>query len=142
MAPGTVALTRVLLEDNRAAGVLVGLPGTEVGLLDLRVAGTRERACAAAACAGSGAGIALSVLEAAHVDLERFALADNALCGLQLARGGEADARNGRVVGNPVGANVQSTDFDFSRITDRVAYDNERNLDATVLAVPELDTGM
>ncbi len=39
---------------------------------------------------------------------------------------------------NPIGANVQTEDFDIGRLQDRVAYrDNDRNLDAAALPVPE-----
>jgi len=41
-------------------------------------------------------------------------------------------------VGNVIGANIQTEGFDISRLTDRVIYDNERNLDSTILPIPDI----
>jgi len=51
---------------------------------------------------------------------------------------GTLDLQDGVVSDNPIGANVQTEDFDIGRLQDRVAYrDNDRNLDAAALPVPE-----
>jgi hypothetical protein len=102
------------------------------------VTGTLPRRCAETTCAGFGAGIGIAVLDGAEASLARFASTDNALAGLQIATLGTLDAENGRVAGNLVGANVQTEGFDLARITRRVVYDNEQNLDASALPVPSL----
>lgn len=133
-----VTLERVLLARNRGAGLLAGLAGTTVVLRDLTVRDTRERACAGDACAGFGAGIGVTSLEGASIDLERFRVEGGALCGLQVASGASLDAREGHVVGHPIGVNVQVPGYDIARLTTRVVYDNAVNLDATELVLPEV----
>ena len=59
--------------------------------------------------------------------------------GVQLAEGGVADLSGGEVVGNPIGANVQTAGFDVSHIqSDAVYRDNDRNLDT--MAMPRRPT--
>jgi hypothetical protein len=102
------------------------------------------------------------VLDGAALELSHFTSNDAGLVGVQIAREGEADLHGlclrertdfdaaGRVIDweclehsaevsrNPIGANVQSEDFDLGRIQDGVLYrDNVRTLDSTVLPVPE-----
>ncbi len=132
----SVTLTRARFERCRAAGVVVGVAPSEATLSDLTIADTRERLCAETTCPELGAGIGLTVLEGGYADVSRFAITGGALCGLQLASGGTADARDGLVADNPIGANVQTEGFDISRITTDVHYDNDFNLDSSALPVP------
>lgn len=62
----------------------------------------------------------------------------NALSGVQLARGGVADAARGEIAEHPIGANVQTEGFDVARISSGVRFrDNGRNLDTSGLPLPE-----
>jgi hypothetical protein len=72
-----------------------------------------------------------------------FRIARNALCGVQVARGGEMDLHHGVVSNHRVGANVQDPTFDPNRLGDDVRYlDNETILDAQSLPVPEPPAGI
>jgi hypothetical protein len=53
------------------------------------------------------------------------------------------DARIGEVSYNVIGANIQTAGFDINRLTDRVRYfENDRNLDADSLPIPDLVIGL
>jgi hypothetical protein len=143
-------LTRGVIERNRYVGLYLSGSATSAVLADVIVRGTTEADCAADACAGTGGGFGLTVLGAAHAGVQRFVVADNALCGIQLAYGadprtgepnpvgGTVDLQEGEVFGSPVGVNVQTEGFDLARLTDRVAYrDNGINLDTATLPVPD-----
>jgi hypothetical protein len=142
--------TRLRLSGNHEVGVAAFDPGTVVRLADVEVRDTAERACADDACAGRGAGIGVGSYGGGVLQLTRFVVAQNALCGVQLAVGSDPvtgaplddgatiDLHDGEVRGNPIGANVQVDGYDVSRLSDTVRfYDNERNLDSTALPVPE-----
>jgi hypothetical protein len=133
---------RVRLAGNRDVGLIVGSPGTTLRLTDLEVTGTLERACVETDCSDAGNGFGIAVLLDAILDVDRFALCDSALGGLQIARGGQVDLHRGVVERNPIGVNLQVSGYDVSRLQDRVTYrDNERNLDATELPVPDVTVG-
>ena len=67
----------------------------------------------------------------------RFGIADNAACGVQVGPNGAVDLSDGVVNGNPVGANVQDSAFDVSRLTRGVRFvDNGRPFDTSMLPVP------
>ena len=143
---GTVEIERALFEDNREVSVSASGEGASLTMRDVVVRGTRERACAVDACTGFGAGVGVGSYLGASVSLERFVVADNALAGVQLARGvldetapaGAMDLAHGLVARNPVGANVQHPGFDLERLSRNVRYSgNDRNLDSAELAVPD-----
>lgn len=140
-AGGVAELTRAAIEGNRGVGVLSSLgigafDRAQVTLTDAVVAGTLEKACAEDGCVGLGIG--LGAREGAIV-ATRFRVSDNALCGVQVTGLGVLDLHEGEISRNPIGANVQVDSFDLSRIEDDVRYlDNERNLDSSVLAVPDV----
>ena len=123
---------------QREIALIAASAGTMLSLTDLLVEDTLPRACIETTCAGFGAGIGIGTYAAARVDVARFVIRDGALAGAQVARDGELDLHDGEVSGNPVGANVQVPGYDISRLSDRVLYrDNDRNLDATELPVPD-----
>ncbi len=133
-----VALERVELGNCREATVTASGAGTSITLADATIEATRPRACAADTCPSAGAGIGVSSQHEASIDLQRFRIADHALCGVQLSQGGQVDLDDGVVEHNPVGANVQTDAFDVARLTRRVVYrDNGMNLDSTELVVPD-----
>jgi hypothetical protein len=135
---GAIDLTRAGVDANRLAGVLA-FSGGRVDAVDLAVTGTVESACAADACADAPGGTGLFAIHGGSIAATRFASNGNALCGVQVAADGAVDLYDGVVSGNLVGANVQSEDFDLSRLQRGVVYrDNGRNLDAAALPLPDV----
>lgn len=132
-----VTLTRALLEANRSVSILCHDGGVLLAR-DVLVTGTLEAACAEDSCPGEGGGFGLtSTDERSAIDMTRFRVESSALCGVQVALGGQMDLHLGVVRGSPIGANVQDPSFDTLRLQDRVVYvDVERGLDATALPVP------
>lgn len=130
--------TRLHLVGNRDASVVALDPDTSITLEHVLIEDTLEMDCAADTCAGTAGGIGATALFDAHLALATFAVRRSALAGVQVARGGTMDLSVGEVVGNPIGANVQTEGFDSARLADRVVYlDNGVNLDATTLPVPD-----
>jgi len=131
---------RAVFQGNREATVFAAGEGTTVALEDVVVEDTLERACVdwEDGCAEAGAGAGIVSLLAASVDVRRFLVRGNAVCGVQIARDGLLALHDGEVSDNPIGANVQVEGFDFALLQDRVLFhDNGRNLDSSVLAVPD-----
>lgn len=126
---------RVRVEDVYESGLIVS-QGATASVRDLRVRAVVERACTSAGCPPAGNGVA-SYLDGA-LSLERFAISNVALAGLQLAENGAIDAADGEVFDNPVGINLQTEGYDLSRLMDRVLYyGNGVNLDATSFEIPD-----
>jgi hypothetical protein len=133
---GLLRGTALAVEEATAFGLLASQLATSVEVTDLRVERTRSRPCAEAEdCAAAGIGVSAAV--GGRVSLTEFSIADNALCGIQVVDA-EADLAHGVIARHPIGANVQSTDFDFGRLTNGVDFvDNERNVDAALLPIPD-----
>lgn len=129
----SVELERVRVDGSRTIGVAL-MDASRATFVDLAIERTQDAACAPDGCAAGGVG--LQVGSGAQADLRRFAIAGSALAGLQLLEGGVLALHEGRVVDNPIGANVQDLDFDTARLQDRVVWRNDRNFDASVLPVP------
>ena len=140
---------RVLLLENQEISVVAFGEGTNLGFIDTAILRTRPQACPGIWCIEEGLSVGAGSYAGANIDLERFVIAENASCGLQLAHGtidgephelgGNADLRDGEVSDNGIGVNLQIVDFDIERLMDRVIYfDNERNLDAIELPVPDI----
>lgn len=126
---------RIVVSNNRDWSVIAFGEGSSIRLVDAVVEGTRARACVPE-CDPAGTGV--GAYSGANVSLERFDLANHALCGAQLSTGGTVDLRAGVVRGNLCGVNVQTVGFDLTRLMDGVRYvDNEVNLDARELPVPD-----
>lgn len=134
----TAEVLRATIVRNRDVGVLASEEGTTVRLNEVEVRETRERECARDTCADEGAGHGMSVRDDAHVDATGIIVSQSALCGVQLALGGTMDLHNGVIDDNPIGANVQTEDFDWDRLLDNVTFsDNERDFDSVFLPVPD-----
>ncbi len=135
----SVDLSRVALLRNRREGLVALDTGSVARIVDLLVESTAASACAeTGGCDGAGGGCGLATHRGAAASSERFRISANALCGVQVGEGSAMDLIDGEVSANPIGANVQSADFDFSRIGGGVVYrENERNLDATRLPAPD-----
>jgi hypothetical protein len=113
--------------------------GGDLDLEDLAITGTLETDCAPACPPG---GIGLGAYETGTATITRFRIADGALAGVQVAVDGAIDLSDGFITGHPIGANVQVEGFDVARLQSRVVYDNDINLDATALPVPEPTLGL
>jgi hypothetical protein len=123
--------TRVLLAGNREVAALVASPGSDMRFRDLTVQDTLARD-------DGFAGTGIAALIDGHLSATRFLITRNALCGLQLARGGTADLMDGEISENLVGANVQTMPFDLERIDRNVIYRaNTVDLDSEARPVPE-----
>jgi hypothetical protein len=125
-----VSMERTVFARHGLVGMVGFGDGTRLTLLDSVVERTAE------ASDGRG-GTAVSMIDGAAADAMRFRFAENALCGLQLARDGVADLSLGEVSGNLIGVNVQTNGFDLNRLNDRVLYlGNDETLDASGLPLP------
>jgi len=133
----TADLTRADFIDSQDASVIVMDSGAALEAADLRVQRTRERRCAPDLCPTFPSGMGMRVVDASAV-LERFALSESPMCGLQLGAGAQIDLHDGVVEGAAIGACIQVDGYELSRLSDRVVYrDNGVNLQATTLPTPE-----
>lgn len=135
---GTLTGERIAVRGARARAVHVATAGSSAVLTETVVEDvTPTPDCVPDCPAGDVLAIGVAVTHDAAFELTRFEVRHSALVGLQLAEGGTADLHDGRVWGHAIGVNLQTTPFDFARLEDRILYyDNETNLDSTVLPVP------
>jgi hypothetical protein len=134
-AGAEVTGTRLLFERNREASIAAINAGTRVTLTEVTVRATLPRACAPACPDEGGTGVA--ALGAAAITLSRFLVEGNARCGLELGDDGGLDVRDGRVVGNLIGACVGTTGYDLERLSRGVVYDgNATRLGADFVPLP------
>ncbi|MCA2980770.1 MAG: hypothetical protein INH41_22215 [Myxococcaceae bacterium] len=112
---------RLVFERNREAGLSAINAGTRVTLTDVAVRSTLVRACVPA-CADEG-GTGVAALGGSAVSLVRFLVDQSARCGLELADEGALDLREGRVVGNLIGACIGAPGYDVERLSELVAYE-------------------
>lgn len=131
---------RILLADNRGTGVALGDLGV-LDAVDVIVTETGALQCDPEdACQNGPLGMGITIQGGAVITLAEFELTAAALCGFQLVEG-DATLSDGIVSGNPIGANIQRGDFDYSQIASTVFFvDNERNLDSYALPVPDLSS--
>lgn len=130
-------LRRASFEDNEEVTVLVSSRAA-LTASDVVIRRSLPRTCATTTCTDFPAGIGLGIY-ASTVSVERFQIAEAALCGVQVARGGSADLTRGEVRSSLVGACVQVPEYDFERLSNEVRYvDNGTNLDARDLPVPDV----
>lgn len=126
---------RVRILDNAEAGV--DLQGGELSLTDVHVERTASRACGDA-CASGRLGVGFLSAGAARARLVDFVIADNALAGLIVAMDSMVALERGEISGHPIGVFVDDTIIDFERgFSDVTFVENERNLDAQVLPLPD-----
>ncbi len=133
---GSADIERMEVTDTRGVGILGHYGGATA--VDLAVLRTLEQECGETTCADAAGGIGITSRDGGFMAIERFAIEDNVLAGVQVAHGGTMDLSGGVVSGSAVGANVQDADFDVARLrTDVVWRDNLRNLDGAALPLPE-----
>ncbi len=128
--------TRIDIEDTHDLGLAL-LAATDSTFTDLRVVTTRQAACVASGCTllqgGHGVGVYRSTT---RIDRLRIDIAE--VCGVHVASDGDAVLQTGVVSGSAIGACVQSDDQVVAELQRDVAYvDNDLNLEATMLPVPE-----
>jgi hypothetical protein len=154
MMGASVRISRGVFERNHGVSVLAISPETTIEMSDIVIADTLPQDCVERACDDSGGGNGVVSLGGARIALDLFRITGSILCGVQLAygfiydqegnissfeEGGAADLREGEIANNLIGANIQTRDFDISRLMDRVAYyDNSRNLDTDDLPIPSV----
>ncbi|MBW2462647.1 MAG: right-handed parallel beta-helix repeat-containing protein [Deltaproteobacteria bacterium] len=128
----SVTVTRAIVERSRDVGVLADGPGATAILVDTVVRDTLSQEI------DGRFGMGVGAYANAVVRLERFDIVGAALCGVQIATGGQMDLLDGRVRAQPIGACVQVDGYDVGRLTEGVRYeDNESNIQTTELPVPE-----
>jgi len=148
----SATVTRALLAANREISILAiseeGMPASTVELRDVTIRETRAAACAdleesdprscRSADLTAGGGTALGAA-GGTITIQRFELAHNATCGLQVSRDGHIAAADGEIHHNPIGANVQVADYDVESVVNATVryFDNDANLASTALPVPE-----
>lgn len=128
---------RVRVVDNRETGMFVGGAATAT-FRDIHVLRTAEQACAETTCPDNRAGIGIVDLDMARVELSTFVIADNAFAGLFLGTGGTVAFSEGEIARHVVGVHVGTEELDFDTAFHDVAFvENDRNVDATVLPLPD-----
>ncbi len=134
----TIALDGVHLDANRELALSAYDDGTTITGTNIEVRGTRANECAQDSCSDASAGMGVGAYDMAHISLTHFVVTDTALCGVQVTNGAGLDLAHGEVSRGLIGANVQDPAFDIHRLEDDVVFeDNQSNLDATILPVPE-----
>lgn len=130
----TLLGTTVRLENNDLCGVLVRGLFSGAHLDGAVVDSTRE----VAELEPRGGGIAGLVDDTGALELRRFVLEEGDLCGLWIGVDCWVSAANGTVRRNPIGVALRDSDFPIKLISTRVRYvENDRNLDAATLPIPE-----
>lgn len=133
----TVTLTRVRLERNREVSLAAFEAGTRVTGTEIAIYDSLERDCAADLCRDYAAGIGAGAYLDAFVHLEGFVIDRSALVGVQLDHS-TLELRRGTIARSPVGINAVGDAIDFDQVLGDVAFvDNERNVDAMMLPVPD-----
>ncbi|MGF1465105.1 MAG: hypothetical protein ACFCGT_03140 [Sandaracinaceae bacterium] len=136
VSPGaSVDLSRALIADNREIGLAVD---GRVVAHDLQVRGTRASACPEcddpAPPVGTGVGAFLS----ARVEVSRFAVSGNEVCGLFIAGEARVDLEDGIVRAHPIGICLQVPDYPVALLRQDVDYrDNRLVIESTSFAVPD-----
>ncbi len=137
-ALGHTTGARVQIRGAREHGVLA--IGGAVELDDVSIHDVQEAECSASTCAELSFGYGAAAV-GGTLDLNRFDIAQVELCGVFVAAGDETvsvDLTEGAVTQARIGACVQADGYDLTRLTNGVDFtDNETNLDATRLPVPE-----
>jgi len=129
--------TRLHLEGAYAAGIMA-ITG---GVFDGREVVVSRVMPAACDCPGRASGYGVTAW-GGRVTLADFRISDAATCGVFIApemiHDSHMDLVSGVVEGSAIGACVQVDGYDLARISQDVVYrDNEANIDATSLPVPE-----
>ncbi len=133
-----LTLSRARVERSREVGILAIAAGKISGS-DVVVRETLESDCPPAVCEAR-AGIGAAAIEGGSLVLTHFSITDNAMLGLELSDGGTADLQAGEISDNPIGANVQTQNFDLIRLQHEVIFrGNAQTLSTQFLPLPQLN---
>ncbi len=131
-------LQRVRISDTHEVGIGVFFD-SELTATDVDVSDAAAAACAETTCPGMGWGVGVGTYDpTSQIELTRFRIRDSALGGVQVATGGTADLHDGEIANNPIGANIQTADYEVERLLDRVRFlNNGTDLDSITQPVPQ-----
>ncbi|MEM9072511.1 MAG: hypothetical protein AAGE52_28650, partial [Myxococcota bacterium] len=115
-------LRRATIENMFDVGIEAR--GGSLTLEDVRITNTQERPCGDTTCPGAPGGTAVGAYFDAVLRATNLEVQTAALCGVQFAFGGEVDLTGGRIENATVGVCVQVEDYDVSRLTNGVVFDN------------------
>ncbi len=132
----TLGLNRARLVGNREAALMFTRRSI-ARVSNVALEDTVASACATTTCSDVPAGLGLAVAGPSRVEVEHFRIARSALCGVLLAEGASLDLHDGEIRENPIGVCLQVDGYDLDRLRDRVVFDNEQQLSATMLPLPE-----
>jgi hypothetical protein len=129
---------RAVVAYAREAGIGAFEVGTEVRARNIVIIRTTGRDCPVSLCGTTRFGIGVGSYLEALVSLERFAILESVLAGIQVADNGNVRLTDGEVGQSPIGINVQVEGFQLERDLTNVRFiDIERNIDAEVLPLPD-----
>ena len=132
-----ITLERAVLSENRGVGLIAADGETRVEATDVAIRATTPMDCAETHCIDRGGGYGV-VMNRAHLGLRRFLIEDNSLCGIMLAATTDITLAGGTVARHPIGINLQGHAGDPAALVSGVELrGNDRNLDTTVLPIPE-----
>ncbi len=127
---------RVLAQRNRELSIAAMLSGSLV-LEHLVVSQTMSTRCDTGFCRETPHGHGIAAI-GGHVEVSDFLVRQSETCGVMVARDGTLNLTHGEIRDSTIGACVQVPDFDLDHLTRDVTYrDNEANLEATTLPIPE-----
>jgi len=132
---------RLVLESNREVGLASYDPGTSSELTNVLVRDTAGEECGDA-CPEGPLGYGVSARSGASIVLDGFTITRSRLLGMQIGPEGYIEARRGEISHHVIGVNIQEPTYDFTTSVVGVAFvDNERNLDAAMLPLPDSSLG-
>jgi hypothetical protein len=133
---------RVLLERNHELSLFAVDPGSIAHVTNLVVRDTLGQECGQSCPGGAEFGYGIAARGGGRVELENFLVTRGHLLGMQVGPGSAITGRRGEVSENVIGINVQEAAFDPSEaLTEVVFRDNERNLDAMIVPLPDVGVG-
>jgi hypothetical protein len=134
----TATVNRALICGSRDYAFVALDSGTALDLRKTRVLQTRPADCADSSCMDAPGGGGIVVHGGSSAELADFDISTSALVGIMIVDAKSFRAREGRVVRNRIGINVQDADLDLTQAFENVIVeDNENDYDLSQLPVPE-----
>ncbi|MBW2463184.1 MAG: hypothetical protein JRH11_16150, partial [Deltaproteobacteria bacterium] len=139
---GFIELTGVRIEGDREVGLLASGPDSRIDARDIVIRNILKNICGEEGSCSAGGGFGASAV-GGTLALTGFLVEGGALGGLQITGGASVDLANGAIVNHPIGINIQDApDYDFARLMNDVRFiDNQRNIDAAFIPLPDSDLG-
>jgi len=126
---------RVDLEGNTEIALFVA-GGGSVSLSRARLAYTVPQLCFTP-CDDKSGGIGLFTVDTARATLTDFSIEDNLLAGVVVQGESQAILTSGTIARHPVGLHAADPDRVLAEMTDVSFADNQRNVDSTMLPIPD-----